>query len=464
MLNAMNGEVGTDANPELAAGQGREHPGPAGRRLPVRRRASFPVSPSIGPEGVRACLEMIEAGRRLFTERGYHGTTTTAIAEATGRSDAAFYQYFDGKESLFLLLFEDLGQDLVAHFDVLPPIDGSRAGLSALREWLAGLGVVANRHSAPLLEWPTPDEDDAEPAENPQEAYIARLAGACHERLLDADTAGLSYRAVSLVVTSLTAYSHFVLGVRNRGFPAESVAPAALDEVLARVVHRGLFPSAYPAREPRALSHPPPTRPAAASGQLPGLRRPVTRRAHTTIKKVTRAAIAAFEARGLAGTSVNDIIATAGIAHGTFYTYWADRTAIVTTLMHQAADAVLAHLGSLPAVGSPGGLRTWLGGWLQVVADHGPLLHVWATDIVDEPLLQPLGIELDTRLGEVADRLLADSPALGDLGSRARTTALWTVLAELPRSAWRRNPVLTRDEVLRAQTLLLARGFLGWPL
>ncbi|HVV08233.1 TetR/AcrR family transcriptional regulator [Amycolatopsis sp.] len=460
----MNGDLAADANRGTVAAQENRRPVLDSGRLPVRRRAPYPVSPAIGPEGTRACLEMIEAGHRLFTERGYHGTTTTAIAEATGRSDAAFYQYFDSKQALFLLLFENLGRDLVAHFDTLPPVTGSRAGLAALHRWLTGLGVVLNRHSASFLEWPTPDEDDQAPAENPQEAYIARLGGTVRERLADADFAGLSSRTVSLVVTALTAYSHFVLDVRNRGSRAEATAPVILDDVLSRVIHRSLFPAAYPARAPGRLGRPGAARTNTAPERLPGLRRPVTRRGHATVRKISKAAIAAFEARGLAGTSVNDIIAAAGVAHGTFYTYWADRAAIVTTLMHQAAEAVLAHLGSLLAVGSATGLRGWLSGWLDVVAEHGPVLHVWATDIVDEPLLQPLGIEVDNRLRDVGNRLLADSSALGGLDENARATVLWTILAELPRSAWRRNPVLTRDEVLQAQILLLARGFLGWPL
>jgi len=467
MLSGMNGDLTADADPGTAAPQDNRRPAVDARRLPARRRAPYPVSPSIGPEGVRACLEMIEAGHRLFTERGYHGTTTTAIAEATGRSDAAFYQYFDSKQALFLLLFENLGRDLVAQFGALPPIAGTPAGLTALREWLAGLGVVLDRHSASLLEWPTPDEDDAGPAENPQEAYIARLGAMFRKQLPDADFAGLSSRAVSLVVTGLTAYGHFVLNVRNRGFRTEAIAPAVFDDALSRVIHRGLFPGAYPAGVPRRLGDlggaRPATRSAPAPERLPGLRRPVTRRGQATIRKITEAAIDTFEARGLAGTSVNDIIAAAGVAHGTFYTYWADRAAIVTTLMHQAAEAVLAHLDTLLDAASSADLRGWLAGWLDVVAGHGPVLHVWATDIVDEPLLQPLGIEVDNRLRDVANRLLADSPVLGDLDANTRTTALWTILAELPRSAWRRNPVLTRDEVLRAQTLLLARGFLGWP-
>ncbi|WP_235489466.1 TetR/AcrR family transcriptional regulator, partial [Frankia sp. AvcI1] len=84
----------------------------------------------------------------------------------------------------------------------------------------------------------------------------------------------------------------------------------------------------------------------------PGLRRSVTGRGRSTVETIAEAAVAAFEQRGLAGTSVNDIIARSGVAHGTFYRYWTDRTAIFTTLAHRAAVHICDHFDALLAVGT----------------------------------------------------------------------------------------------------------------
>src|ERR1700730_366220 len=41
-----------------------------------------------------------QAARKLFAERGFHGTTLADITSAAGKSSAVFYRYFDDKEDL----------------------------------------------------------------------------------------------------------------------------------------------------------------------------------------------------------------------------------------------------------------------------------------------------------------------------------------------------------------------------
>ncbi len=49
---------------------------------------------------------IVEASTRLFTKRGYHGTSVSQIAEATGLTKGALYWYFKGKEDLFLTVLD----------------------------------------------------------------------------------------------------------------------------------------------------------------------------------------------------------------------------------------------------------------------------------------------------------------------------------------------------------------------
>src|ERR1700761_4174045 len=46
----------------------------------------------------RAAIE--QAARKLFAERGFHGTTLADITSAAGKSAAVFYRYFADKEDL----------------------------------------------------------------------------------------------------------------------------------------------------------------------------------------------------------------------------------------------------------------------------------------------------------------------------------------------------------------------------
>ncbi len=51
---------------------------------------------------------IIEASSSLFARRGYHGTSISQIAEATGLTKGALYWYFKGKEDLFLAVLETI--------------------------------------------------------------------------------------------------------------------------------------------------------------------------------------------------------------------------------------------------------------------------------------------------------------------------------------------------------------------
>jgi TetR/AcrR family transcriptional regulator, cholesterol catabolism regulator len=48
---------------------------------------------------LRRSDEIIDAAARMFAERGYHGTTTQAIADVLGMRQASLYYYFPSKEA-----------------------------------------------------------------------------------------------------------------------------------------------------------------------------------------------------------------------------------------------------------------------------------------------------------------------------------------------------------------------------
>ncbi len=56
-------------------------------------------SSKLSSEDRRAAI--IRAVRRVFSERGFHGTTTRALAEAAGVSEALLFKHFPNKEALF---------------------------------------------------------------------------------------------------------------------------------------------------------------------------------------------------------------------------------------------------------------------------------------------------------------------------------------------------------------------------
>jgi AcrR family transcriptional regulator len=78
---------------------------------------------TLSSKGRQTRSSIEQAARKLFAERGFHGTTLADITSAAGKSPAAFYRYFDDKEDLLARLAESFLHDVVepsAHSVALP--------------------------------------------------------------------------------------------------------------------------------------------------------------------------------------------------------------------------------------------------------------------------------------------------------------------------------------------------------
>ena len=58
--------------------------------------------------------QIIEAARRLITDRGMEAVTIDAIAETVGFSESAIYRHFPSKQQILRRLIDDLEHDLLA--------------------------------------------------------------------------------------------------------------------------------------------------------------------------------------------------------------------------------------------------------------------------------------------------------------------------------------------------------------
>lgn len=66
-------------------------------------------------EGRRALL--LQVGRRLFAERGFHGTSVGDLAREAGCSEAVLYQHFGGKLELFTAVLEEQAERMRSRLD-----------------------------------------------------------------------------------------------------------------------------------------------------------------------------------------------------------------------------------------------------------------------------------------------------------------------------------------------------------
>ena len=65
-----------------------------------------PTSGTLSAKGRQTRQAIEQAARKLFAERGFHGTTLADITSAAGKSPAVFYRYFADKEDLLAALAE----------------------------------------------------------------------------------------------------------------------------------------------------------------------------------------------------------------------------------------------------------------------------------------------------------------------------------------------------------------------
>ncbi len=79
---------------------------------------------------------LVSAARRLFADQGFAGTSVEAILDQAGVSRGALYHHFDGKDDLFLAVFEAVEEDLtsrvvLASAGAKEPLDQLRLGFEA---------------------------------------------------------------------------------------------------------------------------------------------------------------------------------------------------------------------------------------------------------------------------------------------------------------------------------------------
>lgn len=73
----------------------------------------MPSPDTLTAKGRQTRRAIEQAARKLFAERGFHGTTLADITSAAGKSPAVFYRYFGDKEDLLAALAESFLHDVV---------------------------------------------------------------------------------------------------------------------------------------------------------------------------------------------------------------------------------------------------------------------------------------------------------------------------------------------------------------
>jgi AcrR family transcriptional regulator len=146
---------------------------------------------------------------------------------------------------------------------------------------------------------------------------------------------------------------------------------------------------------------------------------PRTHRGLRTRTLLREAARRTFAARGYAGARIEDIVADAGVSHGTFYTYFGNKAGVLDALIDVTSTELQAVVDE-PWEGpdAPTTVQAVIDRFVAVFAEHGDVVETWleagAHDQHFRHRLRDVRAGYVRRVAEILEPVLADSPHRAD--------------------------------------------------
>lgn len=179
---------------------------------------------------------LLDAGMRVFAQRGYEAARVDDIVRAARASHGTFYLYFADKEDLLRALAVECGEALTELSDSLGPVTPDAAGYDTLRDFLAEFLATYRRYGPVLRAWMEGQVHAPEVNETGVGAFSA-LAEHLGERI--SESTGQSASSIRPWVQALIAMLERFSYVLSTGDGPDDTEAAV--DALTTVVHRGFF-------------------------------------------------------------------------------------------------------------------------------------------------------------------------------------------------------------------------------
>lgn len=182
-------------------------------------------------------------------------------------------------------------------------------------------------------------------------------------------------------------------------------------------------------------------------------------RGSRTAARLRQAAREAFADLGWQSTRVQDIVQRAGVSHGTFYTYYTNKAAVLDDLV-RISQADLARLAAEPweADDVRSALQRIIGGLVELYERDAPILQSWLQAARDERQFRDLYIELRAlyiaRVASNLDAVIALSGRDSAAPSRTIAAALVAMVEQLCYGWLVLGESHAREEVIAALVMI----------
>src|SRR6201992_1849689 len=367
----------------------------------VRRSSYAPSSPAVGARGASTRGRIAEVSLELFGRLGYFDTSVDAIAKAAGVSRAPLYQYYKGKDEIFLELLSECGGALFRVARRIGALGANEVGFDNLNWWLGEWSWVFEKYSTMFVQWTAIASSDTKV--RPEIASFVRSYNhRVAERLAASGLQGMDPEVAAMTMTALVhRINLFVHTDRAYGRSAKDAVdtlsvflqlmlfPDTPPSVLTSL---GLHASADPAADVDALEVPP--APDVAGLSVSERTASLSKRAVITVNALADAGAAQFRARGYRSTSVDDIVESASVARGTFYKYFSDKQdllAAVAAEIYGAGMAFADRIADVDPLAKKSTLRPWLATYVEFYDRYSGCIEAWAEGPTDHPPIGSLG-------------------------------------------------------------------------
>jgi AcrR family transcriptional regulator len=184
-------------------------------------------------QGRKTMRRLLDAGMRVFADRGFHAARVDDIVRAARTSHGTFYLYFTNKEDLLRALATECAHDLSALADTLGPVGADAAGYDELRAFLGRFFATYRRYGPVIRAWMEGHVEDRAVSALGVRSFT-EIATALGRRMHEAGSDGAD-ASVQALMAMLERYAYFLVSRR-----LEFDTDAMLDTVT-HIVHRGFF-------------------------------------------------------------------------------------------------------------------------------------------------------------------------------------------------------------------------------
>jgi AcrR family transcriptional regulator len=436
----------------------------------IVRRASYgPSSPAIGARGASTRGRITEVSLDLFGRLGYFDTSVDAIAKAAGVSRATLYQYFKGKDEIFLELLNECGGALFRVARRIGPLGPNEVGFDNLNWWLGEWSWVFEKYSTMFVQWTAIASSDTK-----VRPEIARFVGSYNhrvaERLAASGLQGIDPEVAAMTMTALVHRMNLFVHTGR----AYGRSPKDTVDTLSVFLQLVLFPdtpagvlsslrlhgSADPAADVDAIEVP--AEPDVSGLSIAERTASLSKRAVATVTALAGAGAAQFRARGYRSTSVDDIVEAADVARGTFYKYFSDKQDLLAAVgaeIYGAGIAFADRIARVDPVAEEDTLQHWLATYVEFYDRYSGCIDAWAEGTTDDPTIIGIGENGQVQMDIGAARMLIRRPGPYPFDPVVSALILRALVTRVPQAALDLPEPISEDEVIELLMTCIKRGF-----